>query len=152
MARGVAILGVKVTGIEPPRLTFVTVYRIPIRLPAKSALTWPVVSLVAYKPSHQLLESLVSLTHKQSLCTGYLPATPILFIFVRGQTSCQHHFYVQEVQLPLPTQPYFCPEVRLPLFLFSFFLQRKCVRQESNPRLTFVTVYRRPIRRPASQR
>ena len=40
MARGVAILGVKVTGIEPPRLTFVTVYRIPIRLPAKSALTF----------------------------------------------------------------------------------------------------------------
>ena len=43
LARGVALLGVKVTGIEPPRLTFVTVYRIPIRLPAKSALTWPVV-------------------------------------------------------------------------------------------------------------
>ena len=34
---GVALLGVKVTGIEPPRLTFVTVYRLPIRLPAKSA-------------------------------------------------------------------------------------------------------------------
>ena len=43
LARGVALLGVKVTGIEPPRLTFVTVYRRPIRLPAKSALTWPVV-------------------------------------------------------------------------------------------------------------
>ena len=43
LARGVAPLGVKVTGIEPPRLTFVTVYRLPIRLPAKSALTWPVV-------------------------------------------------------------------------------------------------------------
>ena len=44
LARGVALLGVKVTGIEPPRLTFVTVYRLPIRLPAKkSALTWPVV-------------------------------------------------------------------------------------------------------------
>ena len=43
LARGVALLGVKVTGIEPPRLTFVAVYRIPIRLPAKSALTWPVV-------------------------------------------------------------------------------------------------------------
>ena len=42
-ARAVALLGVKVTGIEPPRLTFVTVYRLPIRLPAKSALTWPVV-------------------------------------------------------------------------------------------------------------
>ena len=42
----------------------------------------------------QLLESLVSLTHKQSVCTGYLPATPISFIFVRGQTSSQHHFYV----------------------------------------------------------
>ena len=27
LARGVALLGVKVTGIEPPRLTFVTVYR-----------------------------------------------------------------------------------------------------------------------------
>ena len=39
LARGVALLGVKVTGIEPPRLTFVTVYRLPIRLPAKSALT-----------------------------------------------------------------------------------------------------------------
>ena len=38
LARGVALLGVKVTGIEPPRLTFVTVYRLPIRLPAKSAL------------------------------------------------------------------------------------------------------------------
>ena len=37
VARGVALLGVKVTGIEPPRLTFVTVYRLPIRLPAKSA-------------------------------------------------------------------------------------------------------------------
>ena len=37
LARGVALLGVKVTGIEPPRLTFVTVYRLPIRLPAKSA-------------------------------------------------------------------------------------------------------------------
>ena len=43
LARGVALLGVKVTRIEPPRLTFVTVYRLPIRLPAKSALTWPVV-------------------------------------------------------------------------------------------------------------
>ena len=43
LARGVALLGVKVTGIEPPRLTFVTVYRLPVRLPAKSALTWPVV-------------------------------------------------------------------------------------------------------------
>ena len=43
LARGVALLGVKVTGIEPPRFTFVTVYRLPIRLPAKSALTWPVV-------------------------------------------------------------------------------------------------------------
>ena len=43
LARGVALLGVKVTGIELPRLTFVTVYRLPIRLPAKSALTWPVV-------------------------------------------------------------------------------------------------------------
>ena len=46
LARGVALLGVKVTGIEHPRLTFVTVYRLPIRLPAKSALTaltWPVV-------------------------------------------------------------------------------------------------------------
>ena len=42
LARGVALLGVKVTGIDPP-LTFVTVYRLPIRLPAKSALTWPVV-------------------------------------------------------------------------------------------------------------
>ena len=29
--------------IEPPRLTFVTVERLPITLPAKSALTWPVV-------------------------------------------------------------------------------------------------------------
>ena len=38
LARGAALLGVKVTGIEPPRLTFVTVYRLPIRLPAKSAL------------------------------------------------------------------------------------------------------------------
>ena len=37
LARGVALLGVKVTGIEPPRLTFVTVYRLPIRLQAKSA-------------------------------------------------------------------------------------------------------------------
>ena len=35
LARGVALLGVKVTGIEPPRLTFVTVHRLPIRLPAK---------------------------------------------------------------------------------------------------------------------
>ena len=43
LARGVALLGVKVTGIERPRLAFVTVYRLPIRLPAKSALTWPVV-------------------------------------------------------------------------------------------------------------
>ena len=34
LARGVALLGVNVTGIEPPRLTFVTVYRLPIRLPA----------------------------------------------------------------------------------------------------------------------
>ena len=39
LARGVALLGVKVTGIKPPRLTFVTVYRRPIRLPA----SWPVV-------------------------------------------------------------------------------------------------------------
>ena len=31
---------------------YVTVYRLPNRLPAKSALTWPVVYLVAYKPSH----------------------------------------------------------------------------------------------------
>ena len=54
LARGVALLGVKVTGIEAPRLTFVTVYRLPIRLQAKSALTWPVVQLVAYKPSHFL--------------------------------------------------------------------------------------------------
>ena len=38
LARGVALLGVKVTGIEPPRLTFVTVYRLPIRLLAQSAL------------------------------------------------------------------------------------------------------------------
>ena len=29
----------------------VTVYRLSIRLPAKSALTWPVVSLIACKPS-----------------------------------------------------------------------------------------------------
>ena len=36
LARGVALLGVKVTGIEPPRLTFVTAYRRPIRLPAKA--------------------------------------------------------------------------------------------------------------------
>ena len=43
LARGVALLGVKVTGIEPPPLTFVAVYMLPIRLPAKSALTWPVV-------------------------------------------------------------------------------------------------------------
>ena len=43
LARGVALLRVKVTGIEPPRLNFVTIYRLPIRLPAKSALTWPVV-------------------------------------------------------------------------------------------------------------
>ena len=43
LARGVALLGVRVTGIEPPRLTFVTVYRLPVRLPAKSALTLPVV-------------------------------------------------------------------------------------------------------------
>ena len=43
LARGVALLGVKVTGIDPPRLTFVTVYWLPIRLTAKSALTWPVV-------------------------------------------------------------------------------------------------------------
>ena len=43
LARGVALHGVKVTGIEPPRLAFVTVYRLPIRLPAKSALTWPVI-------------------------------------------------------------------------------------------------------------
>ena len=43
LARGGALLGVKVTGIEPPPLTFVTVYRLPIRLSAKSALTWPVV-------------------------------------------------------------------------------------------------------------
>ena len=34
LARGVALLGVKLTGIKPPRLTFVTVYRRPIRLPA----------------------------------------------------------------------------------------------------------------------
>ena len=33
----------------------VTVYRLPIRLPAKSALTWPVVELVAYKPSQKLV-------------------------------------------------------------------------------------------------
>ena len=43
LARGVALLGVRVTGIEPPRLTFVAVYRLPVRLPAKSALTLPVV-------------------------------------------------------------------------------------------------------------
>ena len=42
LAREVALLGVKVTGIEPPRLTFVTVYRSPFRLLAKSALTLPV--------------------------------------------------------------------------------------------------------------
>ena len=34
-----------------------TVYRLPIRLPAKSALTWPVVQLVAYKPSQKLIVS-----------------------------------------------------------------------------------------------
>ena len=33
-ARGVALLGVKVTVIKPPRLTFVTVDRLPTRLPA----------------------------------------------------------------------------------------------------------------------
>ena len=32
LTKGVALLGVKVTGIEPPRLTFVTIYRQPIRL------------------------------------------------------------------------------------------------------------------------
>ena len=35
----------------------VTVYRLPIRLPVKSALTWPVVQLVAYKPSQKLIVS-----------------------------------------------------------------------------------------------
>ena len=35
----------------------VTVYRLPIRLPAKSALTWPVVELVAFKPSQKLVVS-----------------------------------------------------------------------------------------------
>ena len=33
-----------------------------------------------------------------------------------------------------------------------FVSQRKWVRQESNPRLTFVTVYRRPIKLPGSQK
>ena len=42
LARGVALLGVKVTGIKPPPLTLATVYRRPIRLPARSA-DWPVV-------------------------------------------------------------------------------------------------------------
>ena len=37
LARGVALLGVKVTGIKPPRLTFVKVYRRPIRLPDQSS-------------------------------------------------------------------------------------------------------------------
>ena len=37
LARGVALLGVKVTGINPPRLTFVRVYRRPIRLLASLA-------------------------------------------------------------------------------------------------------------------
>ena len=46
LARGVALLGVKVTGIEPPRLTFVTVYRLPIRLPAKADLAGSLIGRV----------------------------------------------------------------------------------------------------------
>ena len=34
-----------------------TVSRLPIRLPAKSALTWSVVQLVAYKPSQKVVVS-----------------------------------------------------------------------------------------------
>ena len=40
-----------------------TVYRLPIRLPAKSALTWPVVELVAYKPSQKLIVSSIPVGH-----------------------------------------------------------------------------------------
>ena len=50
----------------------VTVYRLPIRLPAKSALTWPVVELVAYKPSQYALVVLLrrrTRIYVQQYCT-----------------------------------------------------------------------------------
>ena len=53
LARGVTLLGVEVTGIKPPRLNSVTVYRRPIRLPDSD--DWPVVYSVAYKQSQKLV-------------------------------------------------------------------------------------------------
>ena len=57
-----------ITGLPRP----VTVYRLPIRLPAKSALTWPVVELVAYKPSQYALVVLLrrrTRIYVQQYCT-----------------------------------------------------------------------------------
>ena len=45
-----------------------TVYRLPIRLPAKSALTWPVVYLVTYKPSQKLVVSSIPVVRTFFLC------------------------------------------------------------------------------------
>ena len=75
---------------------------------------------------------------------GYLPATPISFIFVRGQNSSQQYFYVEEVSLPLPAWPTFCREVRLPLF--------QKVRPTGIEPTTNFCDGRLPIRLPASQR
>ena len=53
-------------------LCAVTVYRLPNRLPAKSALTWPVVYLVAYKPSQKLIVRKLNLLNIKMMLRGSL--------------------------------------------------------------------------------
>ena len=125
-----------------------TVYRLPIRLPAKSARSSPSLKGRVCAPGtfQQLVESLVFLTHKQSVCTGYLPASPISF-FCQRSDFLSASFLCLRGLASSPNIALFLPwGAASSFFSFFFFSQRKCVRQESNPRLTFVTVYRVPIR------
>ena len=126
-----------------------TVYRLPIRLPAKSARSSPSLKGRVCAPGtfQQLVESLVSLTHKQSVCTGYHPATPISFFLSEVRLPLSIIFMFKRFSFLSQHSPIFTLR-RGFLLLFFFFLQRY-VRQESNSRLTFVTVYRLPIRLPA---
>ena len=51
---------------------------------APHATTYSTSRVCAPGTIQQLLESLVSLTHKQSVCTGYLPATPLIYFCQRS--------------------------------------------------------------------
>ena len=55
----------------------------------------------------QFLESLVSLTHKQSVCTGYLPATPISFILSEVRLPLSIIFMFKRFSFLSPHSPIF---------------------------------------------